>query len=137
MGCGPSSYACRILSRDKALRKFVRSTPPTFDVAVGKPSEVLLEMEEGIPVRGTLVDAKTGKPCRGRVVALMRTAPQPSDDVESEEDGRWILDVPQKGEYTLWYNTADGQSSVYRENVKVEKGKPVEDIVIKVGPKTP
>jgi hypothetical protein len=98
---------------------------------------VVIEMEKGISVSGTMIDAATGKPPVDREYAYVRTAEGRTQSAYSQikEDGSWELFLPE-GDHRIIYRCRGMNQQQDFKRIKVEKGKPVKDLVIKVGAKS-
>ena len=131
--CQPGNYKLSARSNTKEGRKLICRSDCQADVETGQTVDVVIEMEKGIPVSGIMIDAATGKPPADREYAYVR-----SSDGQSyspiDKDGGWELYLPE-GEHTIMYRCRDMNRQEEFKRLKLEKGKPVKDLVISVGVK--
>jgi len=129
---GAGTYQANIQATNSKVRKYVCVSPPSVDVRRGKTAEVVIEVEEGIRVFGKLVDAKTEKALRGRIlVNMVGNEQEVSTYAEVDPDGTWEAYVPQEGEYRVQYYVIGGRPYKEFKTIKVEKGKAGAEIVVK------
>jgi uncharacterized GH25 family protein len=132
--CTPGSYTVSVYPTTTEGRKFICNPIEDVEVKTGEIVEVVIEMEKGILVRGTMIDPATGKPPADREYAYVRTATGQAYS-PIKEDGSWELYVPD-GEHQIMYRYKDMKQQKEFKRVKVTKGKPIEGLVIKVGAKS-
>ena len=131
--CQPGPYKLSAKSSTEEGRKLICCSDYQVDVKSGQTVEVVIEMEKGIPVSGTMIDIASGKPISDREYAYVRTSDGQSYSPVSE-DGGWELYLPE-GEHIIMYRYKEMNRQEEFKRIKVEKGKPVKDLVIKVGAK--
>jgi len=131
--CTPGSYTLSAISPTTEGRKLICPSACEADIKSGETVEVVIEMEKGVPVCGTMTDVATGKPPSDREYAYVRTADGQAYS-PIKEDGSWELYLPE-GEHIIMYRCKDMSQQQEFRRIKVEKGKPVKDLVIKVGVK--
>ncbi len=129
--CAPGTYTLTPNAMTEEAYKFIcTSTTCEAEVKTGQTVNIVIEMEEGTLVSGTMIDAATGKPPSDRNYAYVRiTEARAYSSIK--EDGSWKLYVPE-GEYKIMYRCNRTSRQEEFMQVKVEKGKPVIDLVIKV-----
>ncbi|HEX2971661.1 MAG TPA: carboxypeptidase-like regulatory domain-containing protein, partial [Tepidisphaeraceae bacterium] len=133
----PGKYRALIYYRDnKALRKYVCSAPPDVEAVAGKTLDVVIELEEGIPLRGKLVDAKTNKPLEGYVYAQLQGDPNMGGYSEVEKDGSWLGYLPREGEYVVKYYLMPAREPKAFKTITVRKSEPLPELVIQADPGT-
>ena len=80
-----------------------------------------------------MIDAATGKPPSDRQNTYVRTASGRAYS-SIKEDGTWELYLPE-GEHQIMYRYKESNQQKEFKRVKVKKGEPVKELVIKVGAK--
>jgi len=132
--CKPGLYKLSANSSSEQGRKLICCSDCQVDVKTGQTVEVVIEMEKGTSVSGTMIDAATGKPPADREYAFVRTAEgrTQSEYSQIKEDGSWELFLPE-GEHKIIYRCRGMNQQKDFKRIKVEKGKPIKDLVIKVG----
>jgi uncharacterized GH25 family protein/5-hydroxyisourate hydrolase-like protein (transthyretin family) len=132
--CQPGPYKLSARSSTEEGRKLICCSEYQVDVKTGQTVDVVIEMEKGIPVSGKMIDAATGKPPADREYAYVRTSDGQSYSPISE-DGSWELFLPE-GEHIIMYRCKEMNRQEEFKRIKLEKGKPVNDLVINVGAKS-
>jgi hypothetical protein len=132
--CKPGNYKLSARSSSEEGRKLICCSDCEVEVKTGQTFDVVIEIEKGIPVGGTMIDAATGKPISDREYAYVRSSDGQSYS-QISEDGSWELYLPE-GEHTIMYRCKDMNRQEEFKQLKLEKGKPVKDLVIKVGVKS-
>jgi uncharacterized GH25 family protein len=134
--CQPGPYKLSANSSTEEGRKLICLSAREVEVKTGQTVDVVIEMEKGILVSGTMIDAATGKPPEDREYAYVRTAEGQTNSTYSpiKEDGSWELYLPE-GEHIIMYRIKEMNRQEEFKRLKLEKGKPVKDLVIKVGVK--
>ena len=133
--CQPGTYKLSARSSTEEGRKLICCSDCQVEAKTGQTAEVVIEMEKGILVSGTMVDAATGKPVPDREYAYVHIVAGQSYS-QIKEDGSWELYLPE-GEHTIMYLYKDMNRQQEFKRLKLEKGKPVKDLVIKVDVKSP
>jgi len=131
--CTPGSYTLSAISPTTEGRKLICMSPCEVEVKTGETVEVVIEMEKGVLVCGTMIDIATGKSPSDREYAYVRTAEGRAYS-PIREDGSWELYLPE-GEHKIMYRCKDMRQQQEFKQLRVEKGKPIKDLVIKVGVK--
>ena len=126
----PGQYNLWYLPTTPEGRKYVCASPPSFTAAPGETVEITLEIEEGIPVRGKFVDAKTGEALKGWKT-LMAFRASNRYDPTVDEDGTWEIYLPE-GEIDLQYSVEGMGRYQSFKTFNLEKGKAYEGFVIEV-----
>ena len=126
----PGTYTLTPGPMTEEAYKFICTSTYETEVKSGQTVNVVIEMEEGILVSGTMTDAVTGKPPVNRNYSYVRII-KPRAYSTIKEDGSWKLYVPE-GEYKIMYRCGRTNREKEFMQVKVEKGKPVTDLVIKL-----
>lgn len=113
---------------DDPKKPYVGQGPKTVFVKAGETSEVVMEVEEGTPVSGRIVDKKTGNAPSGQVNVIL-IKEQQQYEITVDKDCTWKTWLP-AGTFNV-YVSLDG---VNCEPVKltVEKGKPQENVALEV-----
>ena len=124
-------YQAQIRANDVKSAKYVCEAPPSVLVSRGEPTEVVIEVEEGIRVFGKLVDAKTEKPLQGQIVLNMIGGGESpaSGQTGTDQDGKWQIYVPREGEYQVQYYVQGMASFKQYNGVTVKRGRDVELII--------
>ena len=132
--CKPGSYKLTANSFSEQGRKYICCSDSQVEVKAGQTVEVVIEMEKGTSVSGTMIDAATGKPPEDRDYAYVRTADGRTQSEYSRinEDGGWELFLPE-GDHSIIYRCGNMSRQQEFKRISVEKGKPIKDLVIKVG----
>jgi len=132
--CKPGYYKLTADSTSEEGRKLICCSDCQVEVKAGQTVDVVIEMEKGTSVSGTMIEAATGKPPAEREYAYVRTAEgrTQSEYSQIKEDGSWELFLPE-GEHRIIYRCRGMNLQKDFKQIKVEKGKPVKDLVIKVG----
>jgi hypothetical protein len=123
---GGVTWILRFSSTHPEGKRYIWGSPPAFDIQVGETKEVLVEVEEGTLVTGTVLDAKTGKPPLDWV-RFEVTNPRTSFSAwgsPRQHDGstNWEIYLP-PGEFQLKYcGPGTGGGDVGR-TIAVEPGK--------------
>jgi hypothetical protein len=131
-------YTARFTSFDDNLHKYVVKAPPAFEAKVGETVNVVIELEEGIPLKGKITGAKLDAIQDNQFAAVIASKPgsnagQYATVGKILKDGSWTLYLPDAGEYTIKYYlpTTDGSSGEKTwKNVTIEAGKTPEEVVI-------
>ncbi len=109
--------------------KYVCPMPPEVEAKAGETATVAVELEEGIPVRGTLVDKTTGQAPRGKkIVTVQKAKEQPVSGVQVKDDGSWEMYL-YPGQFNLAY-LIEGQGWRKGPPLTVEKGGTYEGIIV-------
>ncbi|HCO94851.1 MAG TPA: hypothetical protein DIU00_13020, partial [Phycisphaerales bacterium] len=132
--CKPGPYKLSADSSTEEGRKLICCSDCQVEVKAGQTVNAIIEMEKGISVSGTMIDAATGKPLEDREYAYVRTAEGRTQSAYSQikEDGSWELFLPE-GDHRIIYRCRGMNLQKDFKRIKVEKGKPITDLVIKVG----
>jgi uncharacterized GH25 family protein len=132
-GLKPGDYQVVAGFQDPEFKKYVCPSRPTVEVKAGETATVTVKFVEGIPVRGTMTDPKTGAAPEGRkgVVALL--GEEHVSGAQVNDDGTWEMYLYQ-GTFQLKYYIEGKQGYQDFESITVEAGKPVEGIAIEVSP---
>jgi hypothetical protein len=131
--CTPGSYTLSAISPTTEGRKLICTSSCEAEVKTGETTEVVIEMEKGVLVCGTMIDISTGKSPSDREYAYVRTAKGQAYS-PIREDGSWELYLPE-GEHKIMYRCKDMRQQQEFKQLRVEKGKPIKDLVIKVSVK--
>ena len=132
--CKPGPYKLSANSYSEEGRKFICCSDCQVDVKAGQTVEVVIEMEKGTSISGKMIEAATGKPPADRDYAYVRTADGRTQSAYSQikEDGSWELFLPE-GDHSIIYRCRSMNRQQEFKRISVEKGKPIKDLVIKVG----
>jgi len=132
--CKPGPYKLSANSSSEQGRKLICCSDCQVEVKAGQTVEVVIEMEKGTSVSGKMIEAATGKPPADRDYAYVRTADGRTQSAYSQikEDGSWELFLPE-GDHSIIYRCRNMNRQQEFKRIKVEKGKPIMDLVIKVG----
>lgn len=125
------TYTARFMSIDEELGKWVCQTPPSFTPKEGESTEVIIELEEGIPFSGKLTNPPDGLDWNQCFV----TATVPGDRQYSagsrvKDGGTWRMWLPKAGKYAVTYYAPGAASDgTTRERkgteVTIQPGTPV------------
>jgi hypothetical protein len=133
-GLKPGQYQVIVFMATPEWEKFVTSPDITVNAVAGTTSELTIEIEEGIMVKGSIIDESTGKP-KSEGFSVMAyegsTRNIPLKGVAVKEDGLWEMYLPE-GEITLMYYGSGLQSPQEFKKIQVSRDMPLEDLVIKV-----
>ncbi|MBN1868344.1 hypothetical protein JW916_13745 [Candidatus Sumerlaeota bacterium] len=117
-------------------RPYVCADPPTVQVEAGKTAEAIVELGEGILVRGRFLDAKTGQAIpNSHVWATTGQVSSGFDGVPAkmDEDGSWFAIFPREGKYTLNYCIQrTTQQPVKHGEIDVRRDETMKEIAIRV-----
>ena len=131
--CAPGQYTLSAMSPTEEGRKLICPSACETEVKTGQTVKVVVEIEKGVLVCGRMLDAETGKPPSDREYAYVRSAEGQAYS-QIKEDGSWDLYLP-AGEHKIMYRYKDMSQQQEFRQLSVEKGKPIKDLVIKVGAK--
>ena len=132
--CAPGTYKLSAASPSEEGRKLVCPSDCEAEVKTGQTVKVVIEMEEGVMVCGKMLDAATGKPLSDVKSAYVGSAEGRSYS-PIKEDGSWQLYLL-PGEHKITYRCMDMKQQKEFRQLKVKKGTPIKDLVIKVDAKT-
>ncbi|HUT22858.1 MAG TPA: carboxypeptidase regulatory-like domain-containing protein [Sumerlaeia bacterium] len=109
---------------------FVTTRTFSFAAAAGKTARVVLELEEGIPVHGSIVDPETNRPPEGRMgVNAYDRSGNFANSAITRDDGSWILFLP-PGRFDLRYYAGETRGSL--ESIQVAPGRTYDNVRIEV-----
>jgi len=103
--CTPGSYTLSAISPTTEGRKLICTSPCEAEVKTGETVDVVIKMEKGVLVCGTMLDVATGKPPSDREYAYVRTAEGQAYSAV-KEDGGWELYLPE-GEHIIMYRCSN------------------------------
>jgi len=132
-GLRPGEYTANCDAQDDKSRKYLCVTPVSFTITTGKTASIVVEVVEGIPVRGTFIEKNTGKPPKGNKEVAARIKDKPGQVVEAkvENDGSWVMYLPE-GSYDLLYAVEALPQGKTFKTLTIEKGKTYEGLAIEV-----
>ncbi|MGE5611413.1 MAG: carboxypeptidase regulatory-like domain-containing protein [Bacillota bacterium] len=128
------SYRTRFYPSGADICKYVCPMPPSFTAVMGTTAEIILEVEEGIPVRGKLVHAKTNQPVEGIVELRLKGGDRGSIGVQADRDGSWLVYLPQEGEYVVSCYPNPTRQPKEIKTITVQKSRPMAELLIQVDP---
>ena len=130
----PAEYTVRYSPLFTSEEKdFVTTRTFSFAAATGKTARVVLELEEGIPVHGSIVNPETNRPPEGRMgVNAYDQSGNFANSAIMRDNGRWILFLP-PGRFDLKYYAGETRGSL--ESIQVARGQTYRNVRIEV--KTP
>ena len=112
--------------------QYVCKSPVRVRLEQGRTAEMTIPMEVGIRVTGSLVQAKTGKPLRGGSIEAKMVNGGKSAQAQFDEEGRWVLHLPDEGDYMLVYYSLSGRAEAKPMKIHAQRGKPMEGVEIEV-----
>lgn len=128
----PGTYQLIGSSQDKFLRKYRCPTPAPMDIEAGKTAEVVVNMQEGIPLRGKLVRADGQPVANGYISARIKSDRWANGSARTESDGSWEMYLPREGEYDVQYSVPGAGQSPAARTIKIDRGKAIEPMTITV-----
>lgn len=134
IGLRPGKYEVYCGAKPDAgpeLRKYVLPSRPSVIVEAGETAEVVIEMEEGIPVRGSMVAADNGKLPDGRKSVHAQVNNENAAYCQVQDDGSWDLYL-WEGTFDLKYHVEGFEGVQDFKSITVEKGEVYEGLVIEV-----
>ena len=136
----PGKYTASFMSSDDGLSKYVVKQAPAFETRVGQVAEVVIELEEGVAIKGRVNSPTKLEALHGDQAGSVSARKPGADNGMTlavgkiHMDGSWVMYVPGAGEYAIQcYLGQGGQTEP--KTILVKDGVPTEEVVIEFKPK--
>lgn len=131
-GLPGGDYKVRYFSEDEEYQKYILYPSPRVNVIEGKTSCVTVPMEEGVSVKGRLIDPATGQAPKGSfsIDCALQGGERFGGGGPMQADGSWTATlVP--GTYRIrFYSRPDGGITNYPKPITIEKGKVYDHVIL-------
>ena len=129
----PGEYKISLYNFKPEDRRFICIIPPKVNAQIGKTVETVLEIEEGTPVKGKLIDSKTGKlpDVWISVFGCIKSIDDAFTGTRVNENGTWEIYLPE-GTSRLGYGMTGIKEPKIVMPITVEKGKTYDNILIDI-----
>ena len=142
----PGVYSAEFTSVDPELRKYVLKIAATVTTKTGQTTDLTLELEEGIPLKGRFTSLPSTRPANVGTnmpqdqvgwVSATRAGEQNSTAYGTvDKAGQWIMYLPDNGRYTIKYVIPNegraGEQSA--RTIEVKDNQPPADMTIECKP---